>query len=443
MNAVTIGVLLSVSLALPGCSSLQQAPAPNDTVTRNLNEMKVHPRPPVIVPDERDARIAALTKQLSEREAELARGRQEAVDLSAARRRIADLEQQLGARDRELASFRSTAGSLEAANRRLGELENQLSDRDRELSTLRQGAGNLSDANRRIGELENQLAARDRELASLRQSSGELAAANRKASDLERQLAERDAEIGRLRQAANDRDRLTTLMTASATDLEETKRRLAEQAKRLDDLNGKLSERDQELARLNALVEKGKSSENELARSRQQLASLSGTLSERDQEILRLRGQLDRQRAEKDLVKALQPEIKAGNVKVTQAADRLTIKLAAAALFDSGKEELNPAGADVLKRVGGILKEFPEQAVHVAGHTDNRPIRSALKKTFPSNKELSEARAIHAAKILENSGVSPSSIAAEGHADTQPVADNRTEEGRSKNRRVEIVVSAK
>ena len=409
MKTRLCGTVLVVLASIWGCSTLQQAPAPNDTVSRNLNEMKARPRPPVVVADERDSRIASLTKQLADREAELARVRQGAGDLASANRRISELEGQLGGRERELASLRSNAGNLEAANRRISDLESRLAERDRDVAGLRQGAGDL-------------------------------AAANRKASDLEQQLADRDAELARLRQAANDRDRLTTLMTASANDLENTKRRLAEQTKRLDDLNGKLSERDQELARLNALVEKGQGAADELARSRQQLASLSGTLSERDQEILRLRSQLDRKQAEKDLLKALQSEIKAGHVNVNQSGDKLTINLASAVLFDSGKEELKPAGVDVLKRVGGILKEFPQQAVHVAGHTDNVPIRGALAKKFPTNQELSDARAQNAATLLEGSGVAKSNISAAGHGDGHPVADNKTADGRSKNRRVEIVV---
>ena len=412
MRTHLCGTLLITVLSLGGCSALQQAPTPNDTVSRNINEMKARPRPPVVLPDEREGRIASLSQQLSDRDAELARLRQGAGDLSTANRRIKDLEGQLG-------------------------------DRDRELASLRQGAGDLTGANRRIGELETQLTDRDRELAGLRQGAGDLTAANRKVSELEQQLTERDAELGRLRQAAADRDRLTSLATASANDLEDTKRRLAEQTKQLDGLNAKLSERDQELARLNALAQQGQGSADELARSRQQLASLSGTLSERDQEILRLRSQLDQKQVEKDLLKALQPEIKAGHVSLNQAGEKLTINVASAALFDSGKDELKPAGVDVLKRVGGILKEFPQQTVHVAGYTDSVPIRGALAKKFPSNQELSDARAQHAATLLESSGVAKSNLTAAGHGDSHPVADNKNADGRSKNRRVEIVVSAK
>lgn len=412
MKTRLFGTILVGILSAWGCAALEQPPAPNDTVTRNLNEMKARSKPPVVVADERDARIAALGRQVSERDAELAR-------------------------------LRQGAGDVTAANRRISDLESQLSDRDRELARMRQSAGDAGAADRRISDLEGQLSERDRELASLRQGAGGLAAANRRLSDLDQQLADRDAELARLRQAAGDRDRLTTLVTASANDLDETKRRLAEQTKRLEDLNGKLSDRDQEVARLNSLLEKGRGTGDELARTRQQVASLTGTLSDRDQEILRLRNQFDQRRAEKDLLKALQPEITAGHVNVSQSGDKLTINLTSAVLFDSGKDDLKPAGVDVIKRVGGILKEFPQQAVHVAGYTDSAPIRGALAKKFPTNKELSDARARHAATLLEEHGVTKSNLTAAGHGDSHPVADNKTNDGRSKNRRVEIVVSAK
>jgi chemotaxis protein MotB len=75
----------------------------------------------------------------------------------------------------------------------------------------------------------------------------------------------------------------------------------------------------------------------------------------------------------------------------------------------------------------------------VEGHTDNRVIQGALKKKFPSNKELSESRAANAAKALEDGGLSGAH--AMGASDTKPVMPNTTDAGRAKNRRVEISVT--
>jgi chemotaxis protein MotB len=119
--------------------------------------------------------------------------------------------------------------------------------------------------------------------------------------------------------------------------------------------------------------------------------------------------------------------------------ERLLINLASGYLFGSGEDQLQPAGSAALKQVGAILKDFPEYKVSVDGHTDDRLIRGALKKRFPTNKELSEARAANAAKALADGGRSDAATA--GYADTKPVAPNKTEAGRAKNRRVEVRVT--
>ncbi len=142
---------------------------------------------------------------------------------------------------------------------------------------------------------------------------------------------------------------------------------------------------------------------------------------------------------ERNLLKALQPEVSRGTVSVKQSGDVLTINLASTLLFGSGQHQLKAAGADALRRVGAVLKDFPEKQVHVAGYTDNVPIRGALKKKFPTNQELSEARANSAAKALQDGGVS-GNLSAAGHGDSSPVASNDTAAGRAKNRRVEVIV---
>lgn len=97
------------------------------------------------------------------------------------------------------------------------------------------------------------------------------------------------------------------------------------------------------------------------------------------------------------------------------------------------------AGTEALKQVGEILKDYPEYKVFVEGHTDNRPIRSSLKKKFPTNKELSVARAANAAKALTEGGLGAATTM--GYANTRPVAPNTTDAGRQQNRRVEVRVT--
>lgn len=95
----------------------------------------------------------------------------------------------------------------------------------------------------------------------------------------------------------------------------------------------------------------------------------------------------------------------------------------------------------MLERVGAVLHGFRYESVEVAGHTDNTPVRNDPRKGFRDNIELSRARAEHAIQALVNGGLEADRVKAVGYADTKPIAANDTEKGRSKNRRMEIVIT--
>ena len=145
--------------------------------------------------------------------------------------------------------------------------------------------------------------------------------------------------------------------------------------------------------------------------------------------------------AQQGLVRALRPEIEKGDVTVDLNSERLLIKLASAYLFSSGQDALKPAGVDALTRIGEILKDYPEYKIEVAGHTDNVPIGTKLQQKFADNQALSTARAKQGARVLQDAGVNPSTLTAHGYGDTRPLATNADEDGRRKNRRVEIRVT--
>ena len=114
----------------------------------------------------------------------------------------------------------------------------------------------------------------------------------------------------------------------------------------------------------------------ELAATKQQVAELEQQLADRDKELAGLRGELSAEmtklkEAQRGLIRALRPQIEKGDITVDLNNERLLINLASGYLFGSGQDELNPAGADALKQVGAVLKDFPEYKVAVDGHTDN------------------------------------------------------------------------
>jgi len=194
---------------------------------------------------------------------------------------------------------------------------------------------------------------------------------------------------------------------------------------------------EDDAARLAALEKERQRLADELAAAQRQNGALNSRLSDLEGQLTQSKGSLVK--AEKDLLKALQPEISKGTVSVNQSGDALMINLASSLLFASGQDQLRADGTGALKRVGHVLKDFPDKQVHVAGYTDNVTMGGTLQKKFPSNKELSDARAYSAARALRDGGVS-NNLSAAGHGDSNPIASNNTDAGRAMNRRVEVIV---
>src|SRR5947207_5640838 len=140
------------------------------------------------------------------------------------------------------------------------------------------------------------------------------------------------------------------------------------------------------------------------------------------------------------LVRNLTEEVKKGELQVRQYKDMLTVDVAEQLFFDSGKANLKDTGKAVLKKVGEALKGYEDKVIRIVGHTDNVPISKAAQKVFPSNWELSVARATTVVRYLQEVGIPPERMIASGRAEYQPIAENETPEGRKKNRRIEITL---
>jgi chemotaxis protein MotB len=141
----------------------------------------------------------------------------------------------------------------------------------------------------------------------------------------------------------------------------------------------------------------------------------------------------------RSMLQQLKSMIDAGKLKVRIVNNRMVIELPEAVLFASGSAKLKEDGIRVLAEVGPVLASLKDREFEVGGHTDNKPIRTAR---FPSNWELSGARAINVTQLLMEYGVASTRLSAVAYADTRPVADNDTDEGRALNRRIEIALRA-
>lgn len=142
-----------------------------------------------------------------------------------------------------------------------------------------------------------------------------------------------------------------------------------------------------------------------------------------------------------DLQKKLEKEIQEGKIQITEMKNRLTMTMVDKILFPSGSADVSREGKNVLDKVISILKDVKDKRIQVEGHTDNVRIFSSIKAKYPTNWELSTARATQVVRYLqEDGGIDARRLSATGYSEFQPVAANDTDEGKAKNRRIEIVL---
>jgi chemotaxis protein MotB len=146
-------------------------------------------------------------------------------------------------------------------------------------------------------------------------------------------------------------------------------------------------------------------------------------------------------KAQEELERKLQSEIKKGEVLVSAINGQLTVDVSDKILFESGEAVLNDRGRQVLQSVGETLIKLDDKILQVGGHTDSMPISGKLTETFPSNWELSATRATNVVRFLQDEVKIPGErLMAAGFSQYRPASSNATPAGRHKNRRIEIAL---
>jgi chemotaxis protein MotB len=136
---------------------------------------------------------------------------------------------------------------------------------------------------------------------------------------------------------------------------------------------------------------------------------------------------------------SLREQLSAQKIKLEEIDGRLKMIFVDRILFDSGSAEIQEEGKQLLLKIAEILNRQQETLIVIEGHTDSLPIAPAARERFPSNWELSAARASTVARFLaETAGLDPRRLAASGFSRYRPLASNDTAEGRRQNRRIEI-----
>ena len=291
-----------------------------------------------------------------------------------------------------------------------------LTELEAEKKTSAQLQQQLAGLQKNLDQEAAQRKAAEQEAASLAARSSQLQS---RLDGLEKEKGQLNSELGNVRGQITDLEQKLTSGNASA---------------------------QEEIARLQKQASDLEADAARIAREREQLRQEQSQLAEtlererqaKEEEIARLT------RTQEALSKSLQDEISKGNITIQQVRDRLTINMVDRVLFDSGQAQVKQAGMKVLKQVGDVLNQISDKQIRIEGHTDNVPISSKLQDRFKTNWELSTARATTVVRyLIDQGGVDRQYLSAVGYADTHPLASNDSEEGRSSNRRIEIVLYPK
>lgn len=137
---------------------------------------------------------------------------------------------------------------------------------------------------------------------------------------------------------------------------------------------------------------------------------------------------------------AMQAELASGNLKIKEIGDVLSVDFQDKIFFDSGSADIGNSGKKTLNEVAKVLKAITNKQIRIEGYTDNDPIDPGYKWRFPSNWELSTARAASIVRYLQTRGIDPTLLKATGYGEYNPVASNDTPEGKAQNRRIVILL---
>jgi chemotaxis protein MotB len=167
--------------------------------------------------------------------------------------------------------------------------------------------------------------------------------------------------------------------------------------------------------------------------------TLSRSVEAKTGELEQLKGTTDK------LQERLKAEIATGDIRLTESGGKLRVDLVDKILFDSGEAQISKRGEGVLARLGAVLANVDvsgDKQIQVSGHTDNLPLGEKLTATFPTNWELSTARAVNVVRFLaEKASVPPQRLVASGYGEWNPIANNKSTAGRARNRRIEILLT--
>ncbi|MGM0384308.1 MAG: OmpA/MotB family protein, partial [Thermodesulfobacteriota bacterium] len=198
-------------------------------------------------------------------------------------------------------------------------------------------------------------------------------------------------------------------------------------------LQERLQESQSHIRYLEEEVEKG---HNEIQGLQNQLVNLQGQKSLVETKKIQLKSTYEA------LITDLKTEIERQEVTIREFKDQISVTFVERILFEFGKADITSEGENVLQKVGEILRNVQGKRIRIIGHTDNIPIMPRYRYKFPTNWELSAARAAAVIRYFQKKmDIDLSNLEAVGRSFYDPIASNKTSQGRAQNRRVEIIIS--
>ena len=244
------------------------------------------------------------------------------------------------------------------------------------------------------------------------------------------------------------------------TEMQETRIQRDEAQQELETLQAKQKQTEVKLQRMELELNNLEAARSKLSRDLNKLQTQNAYLKNINQQqqnnINTLKLELEKRRSviqlqgkviqllddtKKTIETSLKDQISAQEIEVVEVDEKLRVIFMDKILFNSGSVDINSGGKELLMIMAGSLKDAKDHDIVVEGHTDNVPLSSALRQRFPSNWELSTARAAAVARFFQQEvGIRPERLSVRGYSFYRPIAPNKTEEGRRQNRRIEIIL---
>ena len=294
-------------------------------------------------------------------------------------------------------------------------------------------------------------------VSQLSETSALLAGKEATVANLQEQLIEKSSGIDSLLEEkqilTSDIEAMTVKLATGndeVTALAQERDSIAEQVQSLEQQLTELNQYSEQLSQRYTQVNRQLESEIERSEEYSQKIETLEEQNAREQAALRaLEQQINQFRADNESLQEVNSSLLDNNQQLDGEKRQLiqqyengisVIRLPNRILFDTGSAQLNAQGAETLALVARTLKEFPDHLISVEGHTDHRPIGSVLARRYPSNWELSSARAASAIRVLVGEDIPSTQFQVVGFADTRPLVDKTQTQLLGKNRRIEILL---